>query len=61
MPENTCVTLDCPFIWYCNKYNFEVDRGRHCEHQDQILRQAKLLMKQRKIEKENATAHHPQD
>lgn len=54
--ENTCVTLDCPFIWYCKEYNFLVDRGQHCEHQDQILLQAKRLMKQRRIQKENASA-----
>ena len=48
---NTCVTLDCPFIWYCKEYNFTVDRGDHCDHQDQILRQAKRLEKQRKMQR----------
>ena len=46
--KNTCVTLDCPFIWYCNQYNFEVDRGDRCEHMESILVKAKRLEKIRK-------------
>ena len=52
---NTCVSMDCPFIWYCNQYNFEVDRGDHCEHQDEILRRAKLLEKYRRLQKKMKT------
>lgn len=47
----TCVSLECPFIWYCNQYNYLIDRGDHCDHQDQILRQAKKLEKIRRAQK----------
>ena len=45
---NTCVSIDCPFIWYCNQYNFEVDRGDRCEHMENILTKAKRLEKLRR-------------
>lgn len=39
--------------FYCNKFNFELDRGDRCEHQDQIMLKAKRLEKQRKVDREN--------
>ena len=50
----TCVTLECPFIWYCNQYNFEVDRGDGCEHMEQILLKAKIFDNQRKAARKAA-------
>ena len=46
--KNTCVSMSCPFILVCKEYNFLVDRGEKCETQEDILRQAKKLEKQRK-------------
>lgn len=46
--KNTCVSMSCPFIMVCKEYNFLVDRGDTCETQEDILRQAKKLEKQRK-------------
>lgn len=52
--KNTCVSLNCPFIPVCNKYNFTVDRGDKCEIQADILTRAEKLKKeQKKKEKEN--------
>lgn len=45
---NTCVSMSCPFILVCKEYNFLVDQGDKCETQEDILRQAKKLEKQRK-------------
>lgn len=44
----TCVSIECPFMWYCKDYNFLVDREGGCKTQDQILQQAEKLKKQRK-------------
>lgn len=49
---NTCVSMGCPFILVCKEYNFLVDRGEKCETQENILRQAKKLEKQRSREAE---------
>lgn len=46
--KNTCVSMSCPFILVCKEYNFLVDRGEKCEIQENILRQAKKLEKQRR-------------
>lgn len=48
--KNTCVSMSCPFIMVCKEYNFLVDRGEKCETQEDILRQAKKLEKQRSRE-----------
>lgn len=49
---NTCITLDCPFIWYCKEYNYLVDRGDSCEHMEQIIKKAKRFdMRRRKNER----------
>lgn len=45
---NTCVSMGCPFILVCKEYNFLVDRGEKCATQENILRQAKKLEKQRR-------------
>jgi hypothetical protein len=46
--RNTCVSMNCPFIPICNKYNFLVERGEKCSVQEDILYKAKELEKQRK-------------
>ena len=46
--KNTCVSMGCPFILVCKEYNFLVDRGEKCDTQENILRLAKKLEKQRK-------------
>lgn len=45
---NTCVSMSCPFIMVCKEYNFLVDRGEKCDTQENILRQANKLEKQRR-------------
>lgn len=45
---NTCVSMGCPFILVCKEYNFLVDRGDKCDTQENILRLAKKLEKQRR-------------
>lgn len=37
---NTCVSINCPFISNCNKYNFLIDRGSGCQVQEEILQKA---------------------
>lgn len=44
--ENTCVSLNCPFVNHCKDYNFLVDRGDNCEIQTWFLEKAKCLMKE---------------
>lgn len=46
--KNTCVSLSCPFIPFCNQYNYLVDRGDECEVQQQILERGERFMKDRK-------------
>lgn len=41
---NTCVSMKCPFILYCKKYNFLIDRGGRCETQEAILRAASEMI-----------------
>jgi len=45
---NTCVSLNCPFIYYCNKYNFLVDRGLKCNIQDEIIKASEKCKKENK-------------
>ena len=47
---NTCVSMGCPFISVCKEYNYLVDQGEKCKTQENILRQAKKLEKQRSRE-----------
>lgn len=44
----TCVSIECPFILYCKKYNCEVDRTGGCKVQDNIMTLAKRLEKKQK-------------
>lgn len=46
--KNTCVSLNCPFIPFCNQYNYLVDRGDECEVQQKILERGERFMKDRK-------------
>lgn len=46
--KNTCVSMKCPFIPVCKEYNFLIDRGDKCEVQENILKRAKKLEKQRR-------------
>lgn len=51
---NTCVSIECPFIWYCKEYNYLVERkDGKCEHQEQILRQAKKLEKRMRADRKS--------
>lgn len=42
----TCVSMNCPFIPFCGKYNFLTDRSPKCEIQEEIVKRAKELMKE---------------
>jgi hypothetical protein len=48
---NTCVSINCPFIRYCNEYNFLVDRGEKCNIQDEIIKSAEKYKKESKTTK----------
>ena len=50
-PENTCVSMECPFAGFCKYYNFLLERGKFCKHKEQILKTVEKEI--RKKEKNN--------
>lgn len=45
---NTCVSMNCPFIFCCKEYNFLVDRGSGCNIQNRIIKVSEKLIKKSK-------------
>ena len=43
---NTCVSMNCPFIFCCKEYNFFIDRGDKCNIQERIIKEAKDSIKE---------------
>jgi hypothetical protein len=48
---NTCVSMNCPFIFCCKEYNFLVDRGSGCNIQNKIVRASENFKKEIKKSK----------
>ena len=44
---NTCVSMNCPFIGYCNHYNCIIDRGERCIYQDWFIRASMRILNER--------------
>lgn len=44
---SNCVSMNCPFIPYCKEYNFLIDRGDKCNIQEEIIKGAEKLKKQK--------------
>ena len=47
--KNTCVSMSCPFVGLCDKYDFSIDRVESCIYQEQLMRAAKRLEQKRKM------------
>lgn len=45
-----CIAIQCPFVWYCNKFNRDEDRTDGCETQNRIMEAASLLSKRHRAE-----------
>ena len=41
---STCCSLNCPLILYCKHYNNNINRGKECKVQKEILIQVKKLL-----------------
>lgn len=53
-PKETCVSIDCPFIFCCKAYDLSVDRREGCETQKKILATAKEV-ELKKMARKHAT------
>lgn len=45
--KKTCVSMRCPFIWFCRDYHLEMDRPDGCVTQDRIVEAALRLTRER--------------
>lgn len=53
--KKTCVSMNCPFIWFCKEYHLETDRADGCKTQDRILEAALRLAKEQAKKRKKGT------
>ena len=46
----TCVSLNCPFIWYCKNYSLEKDHTNGCGTHGKLMEAALRLHKKNRAE-----------